>query len=118
PLFWRLQGVRMGKLVFDDGCTIPEKTLVTIGDDTTLNAHSIVQCHSMEDGVFKLDAITIGRQVTVGMGIYLHYGVVMGDGSVLEADSFLMKGSQVPAGVRYGGNPAGEVTVRSTTGEG
>ncbi|MCW2131474.1 Pls/PosA family non-ribosomal peptide synthetase [Arthrobacter sp. VKM Ac-2550] len=109
PLFWRLQGVRMGRRVFDDGCTIPEKTLVSIGDDTTLNAHSIVQCHSMEDGVFKLDAITIGREVTVGIGIYLHYDVVMGDGSVLEADSFLMKGSQVPEGARYGGNPAQEI---------
>ncbi|MGM0929782.1 MAG: Pls/PosA family non-ribosomal peptide synthetase [Actinomycetota bacterium] len=109
PLFWRLQGVRMGRRVFDDGCIIPEKTLVSIGDGTTLNAHSIVQCHSMEDGVFKLDAITIGREVTVGIGIYLHYNVVMGDGSVLEADSFLMKGSQVPESARYGGNPAQEI---------
>jgi non-ribosomal peptide synthetase-like protein len=109
PLFWRLQGVRMGKRVFDDGTTIPEKTLVSIGDDVTLNAHSIIQCHSMEDGVFKLEAISIGRECTIGIGIYLHYDVVMEDGSVLEADSFLMKGSRVPAGARYGGNPAQEI---------
>jgi non-ribosomal peptide synthetase-like protein len=109
PLFWRLHGVRMGKRVFDDGCVIPEKTLVAIGDDTTLNTASVVQCHSMEDGVFKLDAITIGREVTLGVGSYLLYDVVMGDGSVLEADSFLMKGSQVPEGARYGGNPAREI---------
>jgi non-ribosomal peptide synthetase-like protein len=110
PLLWRLQGVRMGRRVFDDGCTIPEKTLVSVGDHATLNAHSIVQCHSMEDGAFKLDAIRIGSGATVGIGIYLHYDVVMGDGSVLEADSFLMKGSQVPAGARYGGNPAQEIS--------
>ncbi|MDI3331846.1 MAG: amino acid adenylation domain-containing protein [Micrococcus sp.] len=109
PVFWRLQGVRMGRRVFDDGCWIPEKTLVSIGDDTTLNANAIIQCHSMEDGVFKLDSVRIGNRVTIGVGIYLHYDVTMDDDSVLEADSFLMKGSRVPAGARYGGNPAQEI---------
>ncbi|HRO29024.1 Pls/PosA family non-ribosomal peptide synthetase [Citricoccus sp.] len=109
PFFWRLLGVRMGKRVFDDGCVIPEKTLVTIGDDVTLNAHSIVQCHSMEDGLFKLDAIEIGDNATVGVYVYVHYDVVMGEGSVVEPDSFLMKGARVPAGARFGGNPAQEI---------
>ncbi|HEY4614246.1 MAG TPA: Pls/PosA family non-ribosomal peptide synthetase [Citricoccus sp.] len=115
PMFWRLYGVRMGKRVYDDGCVIPEKTLVTIGDDVTLNNDSIVQCHSMEDGLFKLDAINIGNDVTIGVYIYLHYDVEMGDGSVLEPDAFLMKGARVPAGTRYGGNPAQEIgPVRAT----
>jgi non-ribosomal peptide synthetase-like protein len=115
PLFWRLHGVRMGKRVFDDGCVIPEKHLVTIGDDVTLNTDSIVQCHSMEDGLFKLDAITIGNDVTIGVYIYLHYDVEMGDGSVLEPDAFLMKGTTVPAGARYGGNPAQEIVPARVT---
>lgn len=41
----------------------------------------------------------------------MHYGVTIHDEAVLEADSFLMKGSDVPAGSRYGGNPAHEVQV-------
>jgi non-ribosomal peptide synthetase-like protein len=109
PFFWRLLGVRMGKRVFDDGCVIPEKTLVTVGDDATLNAHAIVQCHSMEDGLFKLDAIEIGKDATVGVYVYVHYDVVMGEGSLVEPDSFLMKGARVPAGARFGGNPAQEI---------
>ena len=52
-LIWRLLGVRIGRRVFDDGCCIAERTLVTIGDDCTLNAGSVIQCHSMEDGIFK-----------------------------------------------------------------
>lgn len=35
--------------------------------------------------------------------------MTISDGAHLEADSFLMKGSEVPAGSRYGGNPAHEV---------
>ena len=59
-------GVRIGRRVFDDGCSITEKTLVTIGDDCTLGAGSVLQAHSMEDGVFKADHITIGSHCTVG----------------------------------------------------
>ena len=36
----------------------------------------------------------------------VHYGVTMGDGAVLAADSFLMKGEQIPAHESWGGNPA------------
>ena len=79
----RLLGVRLGKRVFDDGCFIPERTLATIGDDCTLNAHSVIQCHSQEDGSII--------------------------GAVLAPDSFLMKGEEIPQHARWGGNPAREV---------
>ncbi|MDT7642747.1 MAG: hypothetical protein QOC83_7035, partial [Pseudonocardiales bacterium] len=47
-LAWRLLGVRVGKRLFDDGAGIPEKTLVTLGDDVVLNAGAVIQCHSLE----------------------------------------------------------------------
>ena len=52
-----------------------EKTLVTIGDDCTLNAGSIIQPHSQEDGTFKSDRIAIGAGCTLGIGSLVHYGV-------------------------------------------
>ena len=106
---WRALGVRMGRGVFDDGLAIPEKTIVSLGDGCTLNPGSIIQCHSMEDGAFKLEGVRVGDRVTLGVGAFVHYGVDIADDAVLEADSFLMKGSEVPAGSRYGGNPAHEV---------
>ena len=36
-------------------------------------------------------------------------GTTMGDGSVLDTDSFLLKGEHVPAHARWRGNPATEV---------
>jgi non-ribosomal peptide synthetase-like protein len=105
-LTWRLLGVRIGKRVFDDGCAIVEKTLVTIGDDCTLNVRSIVQPHSQEGGAFKSDCIAIGAGCTLGIGSLVHYGATMGDGAVLAADSFLMKGEDVPQHARWAGNPA------------
>jgi non-ribosomal peptide synthetase-like protein len=117
---WRLLGVRVGRRVFDDGCGIVEKTLVTIGDCCTLNLGSIIQCHSLEDGTFKSDRSTIGAGCTLGTGAFVHYGVTMGDASVAEADSFVMKGSELEPHAVWRGNPAMEVEaaspVRSTEG--
>nr|WP_225954862.1 Pls/PosA family non-ribosomal peptide synthetase [Kibdelosporangium phytohabitans] len=110
-LLWRLLGVRTGRRLFDDGCGIPEKSLVRIGDDCVLNAGSTIQCHSLEDGTFKSDHTTIGDGCTIGTGAFVHYGVTMGTGAVLDADAFLMKGSQPPPGSRWRGNPATELAT-------
>jgi non-ribosomal peptide synthetase-like protein len=106
---WRLLGVRIGAKVFDDGCGIVEKSFVTIGDHCTLNAGSVIQCHSQEDGAFKSDRTSLGIGCTLAVGAFVHYGVTMCDGATLEADAFLMKGEQVPGFTRWGGNPAAEL---------
>ncbi|MGH3931142.1 MAG: Pls/PosA family non-ribosomal peptide synthetase, partial [Pseudonocardiaceae bacterium] len=103
---WRLLGVRIGQRVFDDGCLIMEKTMVTIGDDCALNTGSIIQPHSQEDGTFKSDRITIGAGCTLGISALVHYGVTIGDGATLAPDSFLMKGEEIPQHARWGKNPA------------
>jgi non-ribosomal peptide synthetase-like protein len=105
-MVWRLVGVRVGRRLFDDGCSIAERTLVRIGDHCTLNAGSVIQCHSMEDGIFKSDHTVVEDGCTVGTGALIHYGVTMGQGSQLLPDSFLVKGETVPAHARWGGNPA------------
>ena len=106
---WRLLGVRLGRRLFDDGCGMGERNMVTIGDDVTLNAGSNIQCHSQEDYAFKSDRITIGNGCTIGVGAMIYYGVTMGDGAVLAPDSFLMKGEEIPPHAQWGGNPAGEM---------
>lgn len=105
-LLWRLIGVRMGRRVFDDGVYISEPTLTTVGDECVLNHRSIIQCDSQEDGTYKSGRTAIGTGCTLGVSSFVHYGVTVGDGAVLAADSFLMKGEEVPAHARWGGNPA------------
>ena len=108
-LIWRGLGVKMGKRVFDDGCYMTERTLTTVGDDVMFNASTKIQCHSQEDGTFKSDRTTIGNGCTIGVGAMVHYGVTMGERSVLAPDSFLMKGEEIPPRARWGGNPAREM---------
>jgi non-ribosomal peptide synthetase-like protein len=108
-LVWRGLGAKVGKRVFDDGCHFTERSLTIVGDDVTLNIGSEIQCHSQEDGAFKSDRTAIGNGCTIGVGGFVHYGVRMGDGSVLAPDSFLMKGEEIPPRARWGGNPAREM---------
>jgi non-ribosomal peptide synthetase-like protein len=108
-MLFRMVGVRIGKRLFDDGASMSEKNIVTLGDDVTLNAGSVLQCHSQEDYAFKSDRITVGSGCTLGVGAFVHYGVTIGDGAVIAPDSFLMKGEEVPANERWGGNPAEEM---------
>jgi len=108
-VMWRLIGVRIGRKVFDDGVYISEPTLTAIGDECVFNFASMIQCDSQEDGTYKSGRTTLGAGCTLGVNAFVHYGVTMGDGSVLAADSFLMKGEEVPALARWEGNPAREM---------
>jgi non-ribosomal peptide synthetase-like protein len=115
PLVWRLLGVRIGRRVFDDGCGIIERTLVTVGSRCTLNAGTTLQSHSQEDGMFKSDHIVVGDDVTLGVGAFIHYAVNIEDSAVVTADSFVMKGTTIPRGTLWGGNPAEEARSAATS---
>ena len=114
----RLLGVRIGRMVFDDGCFVTEATLVEIGDEANLNEASLIQAHSLEEGVFKSDYVRIGRGCAIGPGAFVHYGVTMNEKTVLDADSFLMKGEITPPRSRWRGNPAKLIDARPAEGAG
>lgn len=106
PTLWRLLGARIGEDVFDDGCSIPERSLVEIGDGACLNHATSIQAHSLEDGAFQSEPVVIGAGVVLAPGAYIHFGTRLGDGCVIETDAFLMKGEEVPANAVWAGNPA------------
>jgi non-ribosomal peptide synthetase-like protein len=114
-LLSRALGVRIGRRVFDDGCFLPERTLVTIGDEATLNRETVVQCHSQEDGAFKSDRSTVGARATLGVGAFVHYGVEVGEDAELGVGSFVMKGEEIPPQANWEGNPAREASAREAS---
>ncbi len=109
PVLLRLQGARVGARLFDDGAGLTEPSMVVIGDDCMLNFGAALQCHSLEDGTFKSDRIHVGDRCTISTNGFVHYAATLADDALLEADSFLMKGSRVERGTRWAGNPAKEI---------
>lgn len=106
PVILRMLGMKVGRKVFDASRSVTERTLAEVGDYANLNEGSVLQAHSLEEGVFKSDHIRIGRGCTLGPGAFVHYGVTMGEHSVLDADSFLMKGETLDPHTGWRGNPA------------
>jgi non-ribosomal peptide synthetase-like protein len=107
----RLIGVKLGKMVFNDGCQFYDKTLIEIGDYANLNAFAMFQAHSLEEGVFKSERIKLGDRCTVEAGALVHYGVQMGDNVIVRPDSFIMKGEVLEPNTVWCGNPA-KMTAR------
>lgn len=105
-LLSRMEGVRMGKMVFDDGTSFDEYTMIEIGDYANLNAHCVIQPHSLEEGVFKSGRVKLGAGCTLGSAANLHYDVTLGDYVVIEQNSFVMKGEVVDEDSTWSGNPA------------
>jgi non-ribosomal peptide synthetase-like protein len=101
-----LVGVKIGRKVYDGGCGITDRTLTQIGDYSNLNEGSVLQSHSLEEGVFKSDHIRLAAGCTLGAAAFVHYGVLMGERAVLDADSFLMKGEVLDPHSCWRGNPA------------
>lgn len=106
PMLLRWAGLTVGRKVFDDGSGISEKPLSEIGDNCCINAGCSIQGHSLEDGLYKSGRIVIGDGCTIGAAGFVHYGVQMGDNSMLAADSFLMKGATTKPASYWQGNPA------------
>jgi non-ribosomal peptide synthetase-like protein len=105
-IVYRALGMKVGRRVFDCSRTITERTLTEVGDYANLNEGSVLQAHSLEEGVFKSDHIRLGSGCSIGPGAFVHYGVTLGDHVVLDADSFLMKGEVLDSNTTWRGNPA------------
>jgi non-ribosomal peptide synthetase-like protein len=102
----RLEGVRVGKKIFDDGFQFNEYTLIEVGDYTTLNVEGLIQPHTLEEAVFKSDYVKIGKGCTLGCASNIHYGVTFGDYVVLDPNAFVMKGEIADPDTTWRGNPA------------
>jgi len=105
----KLLGTTIGRKVFDDGCAATERTLTEVGSYCTLNEFAILQAHSLEEGIFKSDTVRLGKGCTIGPNAFVHYGVDLGEGTVVDTDAFLMKGEITPPGSVWRGNPARQI---------
>jgi non-ribosomal peptide synthetase-like protein len=105
----RLLGIKTGRMVFDDGLYVSEKTLVELGDYSNFNRHCVLQSHSLEDGIYKSGRINIGNNCSIDPRAFVHYGVSMQHNVLLKADAFVMKGEALSASTVWAGNPAKEL---------
>ena len=109
PFFFRMMGCKIGKRVYMETTEITEFDLVHIQSGTALNFGSTIQTHLFEDRVMKMSIIDIGKNCTVGAMSVVLYDSKMGNHSVLDGLSLLMKGETLPACTKWQGSPSGKI---------
>ncbi|MGC1181882.1 Pls/PosA family non-ribosomal peptide synthetase [Legionella sp.] len=102
----RCLGTKAGKRIFTNSAEFSEFDLITIGDDVSINAETIIQTHLYEDRIFKVSTVTINSGCNIGIGSIVLYNTLMESNSTLGSLSLLMKGECLPENTNWAGIPA------------
>jgi len=102
----RLSGARLGKRVYINSLSVSDYNLLECGDDVVIGAAVHLSGHTVEAGVVKTAKVTLGHNVTIGLGSVIEIGVEIGSDCQVGALSFVPKHTKLAGGVVYAGAPA------------
>ena len=105
PLVARLFGARVGANVALGGA-IDDPYVVEIGDDAVLGSGSLVSGNMLYGGKLTCGPVKVGAGATVGINSVVLPNTLIGENSTLLGGSYVMPGSNIPAGETWRGNPA------------
>jgi len=105
-IYLRLMGAKVGKNVFIHSDNFAIYDLLTLGDDTSLNADATLLGYSVSNGLLHIGSITLGNRCFVGTRAVLAENSSMADDSALEDLSLLQAGQTIGPGETWIGSPA------------
>lgn len=105
PFLLRLLGVKVGKKVWMNSSDITEFDMVKIGDYSEINFDSGPQTHLFEDRIMKIGKVSIGEECTIGAKSIILYDTHVGNNTIVEPLSLVMKGETLPCNSRWAGAP-------------
>jgi non-ribosomal peptide synthetase-like protein len=94
------RGVLLGPAFAED---LPDPDMLTLEDGAT--ADCLIQAHTFEDRVLKIDRVRIRRGATVGRNAVLLYGADVGERTRVAPHSVVMKHERLLPGRSYAGFP-------------
>ncbi len=104
--YYRLMGARIGKNVHIGSDKFRVCDLVSIGDNSSINADAHLMAYRVTRGMLHIGSIAIGQECTVGTRSVLDENTVMKDHSELGELALLPSGMIVGEGEYWEGSPA------------
>lgn len=107
--FWsyymRLNGARIGHLVWVNSLSLMDHNLLEFGDGVVIGSDAHISGHIVERGMLKTARVRLGPGTLVGIGSVVGIGVRTGQGTQIGPLSVVPKHSELEAGVAYSGVP-------------
>ena len=104
--YLRLAGAKVGRGCHIGTGEIHLPTFVELEDGATVGYATHLRSAEIADGVLTLGEVTIGRDAVVSANCVLQGPCRMSEGSVLDVQSLLRPGDEIPSQEHWGGSPA------------
>jgi acetyltransferase-like isoleucine patch superfamily enzyme len=107
--FWsfymRLNGARLGRLVWVNSLALMDHNLLDFGDGVVIGSEAHISGHIIERGRLKTARVTLGAGTVIGIGSVVGIGVRTGVGTQLGPLSVVPKHVELEADASYAGAP-------------
>ena len=111
-IFYRGMGMHFDTtLLIGPRAVIAEPWSMTVGHNVVIGADAVLSGHKVEHRVVTLEPIIIGDETLVGTRAVVLPGVTIGNRVVLGANSVVPRGTVIPDGETWAGNPARRVDL-------
>jgi non-ribosomal peptide synthetase-like protein len=104
--YYRLLGAKIGSNCYIGTETVQSFDLLSVGNNSSINADATLLGYTIENGWLKIGPITIGNNCFVGANSILARDTTLGDGAKLDDHSMLPVGAIIPARESFLGSPA------------
>ena len=108
-IYYRLMGAKIGRGAHIATLLINDPQHVSIGSQSVVGGGSIINSHSVENGVLIVAENRIDDHATIGLNSILMAGVCVERSAIVGARSVVTKNQTVPAGEKWIGTPAKKV---------
>lgn len=113
-LFYRLMGMKIGRMTQINSSHISDPSLITMGDFVTIGGSATIIGHYGVGGILILSPVSIGSGTTIGLKATIMGGVKIGENVKLLPHSVVLPKTVIPDGETWGGIPARKVELAKT----
>ena len=103
--YLRLAGARLGRRVYVNSLALSDYNLLNFGDDVVIGEDVHISGHTVEGGLVRTGTVTLGRNVTIGVGSIVDIDVEVGSNCQIGALSLVPKHAKLEGNAIYAGIP-------------
>jgi acetyltransferase-like isoleucine patch superfamily enzyme len=111
-VYFRGMGMKFDStLLLGPRAVIAEPWSLSVGHNVLIGADAVISGHKVEHKVVTLEPVEIGSDVLIGTRAVILPGVNIGNRVVIGANSVIARGTVIPVGETWAGNPAQRVDM-------